>query len=331
MSSIIPWNSDRFVIKQYLDTNAVYIYDQISKVAYVNQSETARLVEAAQSSISNIVKRTPKSLQSILSKALTISSITNPNGGKNFECFDDKQFSAILYYYAHYAKGCEERLEAKKLVFTVMEAGSMVFILHQAGIKLSPIIEAGFQIQQIDAEDWLSSRLAGTPYRKSFTDALYQSWQLNNYHWTVIEGLNKSQFFAKWTNYVYALLFGTNADGLRKVDFCPENRTMIIGRNHLTSHKFLNAVATVEKYVGDNYHPTEYNNLKKLIFEGSLIAVPQFQLPKAPSFLKQLPRLADMESSRPNILMPANDGETSESSIVFDNIEDYLYYKLISD
>lgn len=304
MNNIIKWDANRFVIKEYTDTNAVYIYDTVSNIGYTNQTETANLCEVSQQAISKTTKKLPKDLKALRDKDFTIQpiSLENPNGGIPYLLYNHRDFGDLLFYYVQFASGKEKRSEAAKLLFKIKDAGSLAYIMHKAGVKTQAVLDEPIIIENVNAHDWLTARLKGKVQRRSFTDALMKSWQIENYHWSYVEQLNVEGFFAKWTNYTYILLFGTNAQGLRNVKHCPKNQSWLIGRNHITSHDFLNAVAKVESYVGKNYHSEHYNNFKKLICEGSTIAILEFGLPKSKTFVETFPQIQLMESKKVNAL-----------------------------
>lgn len=124
----------------------------------------------------------------------------------------------------------------------------------------------------------------------------------------MVEGLNQQGFFAKWTNFTYNLLLGTNAQGLRKVSFC--DGKLIIGRNHLAGTTLLKAVQAVEKYVTENYDAQTYNNLKKLHIEGSQIAVLTNRLAESDSYVKNTSRVRELEAwKNPDVLEGSEDNQ----------------------
>lgn len=293
-NSIIPWNSDRFEIREYKETGAVYICDKIYNVGYVNQTETARLAETSQQAISKTTKKPPKQLQTLRGIDSTIQPFTiqKPNGGQNYECYNNEDFANIIYYYAHYAKGNEDRFKAREHLHKVVLAGSLAFILHQTGVKVQPVYDEPVPLEYCNQHERNKSRLHGTEIRKAYTEALQIEYNMNFKQWVIKEGLDRESFFAKWTNFTYNLLFGTNARGLRSI---PEAYgKMIIGRNHLSSETMINAIMSVEDYVASVYDNRDCNNLKKLHIEGSVAASQRYKLKSSECFQKNLLLLPEM-------------------------------------
>lgn len=97
-SEIIKWDSNRFVMREYLDTEAVYIFDKVENVGYINQTETARLCELNQSNISRYAKKTPKDLECLLGGHLTLCAIEALHGGTPYQCVKHNDLNALLHY-----------------------------------------------------------------------------------------------------------------------------------------------------------------------------------------------------------------------------------------
>jgi hypothetical protein len=303
MSEIIKWDSNRFVMREYLDTGAVYIYDKVENVGYVNQTGISLNTEQSQGRISNILKKHPKELQHRLGKDYTIFPvlISNPNGGKAFSCVNHEEFYAILFYYVQHASLKQKSQIAEDLLFKIGNAGSLSFILHSVGVQLKPVFEEESIVETIDVHNRIAMRLESTKQRKAYCEVMNQAFMNSRMHWEMVEGLTQQGFFAKWTNFTYNLLLGTNAQGLRKVSFC--DGKLIIGRNHLAGNALLDCVKTVEKYVAENYDAQTYNNLKKLHIEGSQIAVLTHRLLESDSYIKNTSRVRELEPwKNPEIL-----------------------------
>lgn len=311
--SIIPWNSERFIIKQYLDTSAVYIYDRIENVGYINRSEMSRLCEVNESNITRMRKKPPKDLKAMLQSlsercsdlSFEATTIQNVLQGSDFECSNHEQFHAALWYYSYFASGKENRLNAQKLLFQISKAGSLAFIMHMAGVKVQPIFDGDIEIETINAHTRIQARLHGVEHRKRYCQVMHNAYDANREQFAIKEGLNLERFFAKWTNFTYALLLGTNAQGLKKVPFADGN--LIIGRNHIAGMALLKAILTVERYVADNFDATSYNNLKKLHIEASQIAVLQYRLHESTSYIENVETVRELPAVKNPELPEGND------------------------
>jgi hypothetical protein len=312
-SEIIKWDSNRFVMREYSDTGAVYIFDKVENVGYTNQTETARICEISQSNISRYAKKTPKELEALLGGGLTLCAIEAFHGGTPYQCIKHSDLNAILHYAVVYASGKENRLQAKKNLFRFGEVGSLAYILHMTGIQLKPVFEEDLLVETIDVHDRVTLRLEATKQRKAYCEVMNQCFINSQFHWECIEGLTQQEFFAKWSNFTYNLLLGTNAQGLRKVSFC--DGKLIIGRNHLAGTTLLKAVQIVEKYVTENYDSQIYNNLKKLHIEGSQIAVLTHRLLESDSYVKNTSRVRELEAwKNPDALEGSEDQNLLEGS-----------------
>lgn len=318
---IIPWNSDRFVIREYLDTGAVYIYDKIDKGGYINQTETSLLCECRQSALSNIIKKTPKELERKLGKSLSNIMVENLNGGKAYACFDHEQFWNVLGYYSMYAAGHKERDNAKELLMRIGKAGSLAFIMHRAGVALQPVLDQRVDITELNGIQLYLSRESGVADRNAFTDALLIEYRSNPDQWIAKEKLTLEQYFECWTNFTYAMLFATNADGLRALPFCLKNHTVLIGRNHLDQTEFMEALSFTERYVAEMYDKDRCNNLKGLITTGATKAHRLHPtLPKGKGYLDMVEELPQLTPYKEPFKLLSGEGYSTLGFIGLDDI-----------
>lgn len=182
-SEIIKWDANRFVMREYLDTGAVYIFDKVENVVYFNQTATTLLTELPQSNLSRYSKKTPKDLEVLLDKPFRIFTIEAPHNGKPFICFDHSTFASLLLYAVTKASGSEKREKALSLCFKVQQAGSYAFGLHLAGIQLKPVFEEDLLIETIDVHDRVTLKLEATKTRKNYCEVMNQAFMNSLFHW----------------------------------------------------------------------------------------------------------------------------------------------------